>query len=95
MQEIGIRTAKPGVDILICFFLYSFITLVSLFLWFKFEVIKDTPPKKKLICGFEEKLWFLMESWCWVEVVAAAPGAPAMPGAALASSTTANMRAPR
>lgn len=49
LQEIGVRTAKTWVDILICFFIYSFIMLVSLFLWFKFEIIKDTKTKKK--CG--------------------------------------------
>lgn len=35
-----------------------------------------------------------MESWCWVEGVAVALGAPAMPGASLTSSTMANVRGP-
>lgn len=78
------------VDVLICFFIYSFIMLVSLFLWFKLEVLKDTP--KKLIYGFEEKLWFLMGGRCWVGVAAAALGAPAVPSAALATSAVASAR---
>lgn len=84
------RTAKTMVDVLICFFIYSFLMLVSLFLWFKFEVLKDTP--KKLIYVFKEKLWFLMGGWCWVEVAAAALGAPAVPSAALATSAAASAR---
>lgn len=42
------RTAKTRVDIPICLFLYSFIVLVSLFVWFKFEALKDTPKKINL-----------------------------------------------
>lgn len=46
-------TAKTRVDIPICFFLYSFIALVSLFVWFKFEALKDTP--KKINLSFQKK----------------------------------------
>lgn len=49
------RTAKTRVDIPICFFLYSFIVLVSLFVWFKFEALKDTPKKINL--------WFWKKSF--------------------------------
>lgn len=70
------RTAKTGVAILICFFIYSFIVLVSLFLWFKFEVIKDT--LKKLICIFGKKAFVPHRKL--VLGRAAAPRAPAMPG---------------
>lgn len=49
------RTAKTRVDIPICFFLYSFVALVSLFVWFKFEALKDT-PKRRLICVFRKKV---------------------------------------
>lgn len=70
------RTAKTGVAILICFFIYSFIVLVSLFLWFKFEVIKDT--LKKLICIFGKKAFVPHRKL--VLGRAAAPRPPAMPG---------------
>lgn len=68
------RTAKTRVDIPICLFLYSFIVLVSLFVWFKFEALKDTP--KKINLWFWKKVLVTQGSWGWVEAVAAALGAP-------------------
>lgn len=73
MQEIGVRTAKTRVDIPICFFLYSFIALLSSFVWFKFEALKDTPKKinlcfQKKSFGFSEEAGVGLRWWqqLWV-----------------------------
>lgn len=84
------RTAKTRVDIPICLFLYSFIVLVSLFVWFKFEALKDTPKKINLwfwkkSFGYSQEAGVGLRQWqqLWVLL--------RVPRAAVTSSTMASI----